>query len=66
MSKNEFRTFFAKCKPFIKMNYFLKRAGITSAAFSLFMRGEEHNYCLSIERLNGLYDDLVQTLEKVA
>ncbi len=66
MKKSEYRDFFADVKPFLKINYFLKKEGISSGAFSLFMRGEEHDYCISLDRLERVYDDVVQTLENIA
>ena len=66
MTKNDYRLFFAQCKPFLKMSFFLKRAGITTGCFSLFMKGESHDYCLSYESLERIYVDIIQTLENVA
>lgn len=66
MTKNDYRSFFANVKPFIKLAYFIKRAGIPSSAMSLFMKDEAYNYVLSLERLNGLYADICETLENIA
>lgn len=66
MKKSDYRDFFASVKPFVKINYFLKRAGISSGAFSLFMRGESHDYCLSVESFQRIYDDLTDVLGKIA
>lgn len=66
MTKNEYRTFFANVKPFIKLNYFLKRNNLAQSTFSVFMRGEFENYQISIDKLKVLYDDIIQTLDKVA
>ena len=66
MRKEDYRSFFASVKPFLKMAYFIRRADISKSAFSLFMRGPEHNYCLSIETLEKLYADISETVGKIA
>lgn len=66
MTKNEYRTFFASCKDFLKMRYFLQKVGIASSTFSLFMRGEEMNYIISLDKLHNLYDEVMHAIEKIA
>ena len=66
MSKNDFRTFFASVKPFIKMSFFLRRAGIAPSTFYMFMQSEHQNYQISEERLKALYDDVCRTLANIA
>ena len=66
MTKNDYRQFFANVKPFIKINYFLKRNNLSQSTFSVFMRGEFENYQISLDKLKVLYDDVIQTLENVA
>lgn len=67
MKKSDYRDFFAQCIPFLKMSYFLKREGLNSGTFSLFMRGSSHDYCISIDRLERMYQDIIKTCsEKVA
>ena len=55
MTKNEFRSFFAQCKPFLKIKYFLNLADISPVNFSRFMKGSEWDYEMSLESLNKLY-----------
>lgn len=66
MTKNEFRTFFAGVKPYIKISAFLDQIGIARTTFSLFMRGEAHNYQISLDRLQVLYDAIVNFCENIA
>ena len=65
-NKNDYRLFFANVKPFIKINYFLKRNGIASSTFSVFMRGSHEDYQISIDRLKAIYDDICKTLTNIA
>lgn len=66
MTKNEFRSFFASCKDFLKMRFFLQKVGIAPSSFSLFMRGEEWNYTISLSKLQHLYDEVMHAIEKIA
>lgn len=64
MSKNEFRTFFAQCKPFLKFKYFLHLADIDPANFSRFMKGNEWDYEMSLDSLNKLYTVIIVHFEE--
>lgn len=66
MSKNDYRSFFANVRNVIKIRHFLKIVGIPESTFSLFMRGEEWNYMLSIDRCNTLYDTIMEWCRKIA
>ena len=62
--KNLYRKFFAECKPVIKMKPFLDRNGINQSAFSRFLKGQEFNYEISLDKLQALYQDIVSTIQK--
>ena len=55
MTKNDYREFFANVQPFIKINYFLKQLKINSANYYMFMKGDDWNRFLSIDKLEALY-----------
>ena len=55
MSKNEYREFFAECKPFLKMKYFCELAGVNPVSLSIFMKGQEWDYEMSLQKCNDLY-----------
>lgn len=58
--KNSYRLFFAECRKFIKMSYFLKKAGISETTFSTFMKSETYDILISVDKLRYL-DDLIRT-----
>lgn len=66
MKKSDYRDFFASVKPFIKLSYFLDRNHLSRSTFTLFMKGSEHDYMISLDRLAVLYADVCDTLAKVA
>ena len=66
MSKSDYRSFFAECKSAIKIVYFLRQIGVSQTAFSLFMRGEEHDYVMSLDTCKRLYDAICEWCENVA
>jgi len=66
MSKDDYRSFFANVKAFLKMSYFLKRNGLAPSTFTLFMKGSDFDYMISLERLNAIYSDICKTLDKIA
>lgn len=51
------------CK--IKMNYYLKLASVAQSTFSRFMKSEQFNYSISLEKLNWLHQVIVNDLEKI-
>lgn len=66
ITKSEYRSFFAQCKPFLRIAYFLKRNGLAASTFSLFMKGSEFDYMISLDRLHMLYNDICNTVAKIA
>jgi hypothetical protein len=54
-SKAMYRAYFADVVLWLKMNYFLKRANVDQPNFSRFMKGEEYDYLISVEKLEALY-----------
>lgn len=66
MSKNEYREFFAKCKPFIKYKYFCKIAGVSPVSLSRFLKGSEWDYEMSLDKCYSLYSAICQALENIA
>lgn len=66
MKKDDYRSFFAKCKQMLKMKYFLNVADISPVSFSRFMKGTDFNWCLSVEKLKTLHDTVISELEKIA
>lgn len=66
MTKNEYRQFFANVQPFIKINYFLKQLKINHSNYCMFMKGDDWNRFLSIDKLDSLYKAINQEVnEKV-
>lgn len=65
MSKNDFRLFFAQCRPLLKMVKFCEKAGVSCVCFSRFMKGKEFNYCLSLGKLRNLYDVIIDELSSI-
>lgn len=63
MTKNDYREFFANVQPFIKINYFLKQLKINSANYYMFMKGDDWNRFLSIDKLEALYNAINQEIE---
>ena len=66
MSKDDYYSFFAECKPYIKFNTFLKECGISSSAFSKFLKGKQFYYEISEDKLKRLYDDITEFCNKIA
>ena len=64
MKKNDYRSFFASCRHFIKINYFLKQFNIKQPSFSCFMKGND--WSMSIENLQLLYNAVCEACEKIA
>lgn len=58
MSKSSYREYFAECRRFLKMKYFLKLSGISESNFCLFMKGDAYDYTVSIEKLDSLKNNI--------
>lgn len=65
-SKDDYRSFFAQCKGYIKFKPFLKENGISESSFSKFLKGDVFNYTISIEKLKSLYDSITEFCSKIA
>lgn len=65
MSKNSYREFFAQCKSLIKFSRICELAGVSRVTFSRFMKGDQFNWCLSLDTLSRLYDVLQSELQKL-
>ena len=63
MKKSEFRDFFAKCKPYVKLNRICKEAGIKQQNLSSFMSG--YDYALSIDKLQHIYNILIDKMSEI-
>lgn len=64
MTKNYYRMFFASVSHFIKINYFLKKEHISQSNFSLFMKGEDFNRFMSLDKLTVLYDSVINEINQ--
>lgn len=64
MTKNEFRQFFAQCKPYLKLNTFCKECDIQTPALTHFVKG--YDAALSEANLIKLYNYISDKLEKIA
>ena len=67
MTKNEYRSFFALCKPFIKFNFFLKQLHISNATFSRFLNYDDGRYdgFISAVRLDELYREVYNSCSAI-
>ena len=65
LTKSYYRSYFAKCKKYIKFNSFLKDLGINQSAFSKFMKDDLFAYELSAEKLNLLYCAIIDFTESI-
>lgn len=63
--KNDFRLFFADCQKFVKMAYFLKKAGIPQSTFSTFMKSDAYDLLISVEKLRILEDLIKYELSQI-
>ena len=65
LTKSDYRSYFAKCKKYIKFNSFLKDLGINQSAFSKFMKDDLFDYELAAEKLNLLYCAIIDFTESI-
>lgn len=54
-SKAWYRSYFADVSVWIKMNYFLKLAGVNQSSLSRFMKDPTFEYMVSLQKLEQLY-----------
>lgn len=64
MTKNQYREFFADVSSFIKIYYFLKKEHISQSNFSLFMKGEDFNRFMSLDKLSILYNAVINEVSQ--
>lgn len=57
-SKAEYRAYFADVSVFLRMQYFLDKAGIHKSNFSRFMKDQMFDYLISLEKLDSLYQEI--------
>lgn len=65
MSKNDYRLFFAQCKRLLKMVRFCEKANVNYVCYTRFMKGEEFNYYISLDKLHNLYDVIIDELTSI-
>lgn len=65
LTKSDYRSYFARCKKYIKFNSFLKDLGINQSAFSKFMKDDLFDYELSAEKLDLLYCAIIDFTESI-
>ena len=56
--KNAYRTLLKKYQKYLKLSSFCEEVGISKTTLSLFMKDEAYNYCLSISKLDNLYNNI--------
>lgn len=66
MTKDSYREYFANVKRYVKFRPFLTDLNIVGSQFSLFMRGSDYNWTMSVEKLDCLYNLVHDTLKKIA
>lgn len=57
-SKSDYRAYFAGVSSYVKINYFLKKAGVNQPNFSRFMKGSPYDYLISLEKLEKVYQEV--------
>lgn len=63
--KNDLRNVFLTWKPYIKFNPFLKRNNINASSFSKFLKSDLFNYEIDLVKLNDLYMDICDTMDRL-
>lgn len=63
--KADLRNVFLTWKPYIKFNPFLKRNNINASSFSKFLKSDLFNYEIELSRLNELYMDICETMDRL-
>ena len=64
-SKNEFRSYFAKCKKYVKISVLAKEIGISQSNLSYFMKDSAYDALISIDKLALLENHISETLLKI-
>ena len=63
--KNDYRSFFANVKSYIKFKPFLDMVGINQSAFSRYLKDEMFNYEVSEEKLQKLYYAIIDFCKNI-
>lgn len=66
MRKEDYRSFFAECKSYLKLNKFCKIAKVSNVNLSRFLKGSQFDWCISLESLDRLYNVITEYAEKIA
>lgn len=66
MNKSYYRDLFIELKPFLKLSYFCKLAGIEPSALSMFMKDEAYDHMISIEKLAALERIIISFMDNFA
>ena len=66
MSKSSYRDFLIECKPFIKLSVFAKMIDLNPSTLSLFMKSDNNDYMISVDKLQELIDLIVDTMRNFA
>lgn len=56
MNKSFYRTSLNDCKKYIKLGLFADEVGISRSALTMFLKSEEFDYQISLEKLDLLYN----------
>lgn len=65
MSKDSLRSFFASLKGYICFKPFLDKVEIKGSSFSRFLKGSDHNYEVSLNKLLALKQVILDFCEHV-
>lgn len=66
MKKSSYRDFLIECKPFIKLSVFAKMIDLNPSTLSLFMKSDNNDYMISVDKLQELTDLIVDTMRNFA
>lgn len=64
-TKSDYRSFFAKCKKYVKLSVLCNEIGVNQSALSRFMMDQAYDYVMSLETLDRLYIHLQRVLENI-
>lgn len=65
MSKDSLRLFFANLKGYICFKPFLEKVDIKGSSFSRFLKGSDHNYEVSLNKLLALKQVILEFCDRV-
>ncbi len=64
-SKASYRSYFAKCKKYVKISVLAKEIGISQSNLSYFMKNSAYDALISIDKLHALEMHISNTLKKI-